>query len=87
MKRFIQGECRTQSTLLPEMLDDYISDENPIRVIDVFVDELDLGALGFTGVAPASTGRPAYHPSVLLSIYIYGYLNRIQSQVKQDTHF
>src|SRR4030065_687084 len=79
MKRFIQGESRTQSTLLPEMLDDYIADTNPARVVDVFVDELDLGQLGFEGVDPAATGRPAYHPAVLLRIYIYGYLNRIQS--------
>jgi transposase len=79
MKRFIEGENRTQSTLLPELLDDYIADANPVRVIDVFVDELDLGQLGFEGVDPAATGRPAYHPAVLLKIYIYGYLNRIQS--------
>ena len=79
MKRFIQGECRTQSTLLPELLDDYIADTNPVRVVDVFVDELDLGELGFGGVEPAVTGRPAYHPASLLKIYIYGYLNRIQS--------
>lgn len=79
MKRFIQGESRTQSTLLPEMLDDYIADTNPVRVVDVFVDELDLGQLGFEGVDPAATGRPAYHPAVLLRIYVYGYLNRIQS--------
>ena len=79
MKRFIQGESRTQSTLLPEILDDYIADTNPVRVVDVFVDELDLGTLGFEGVDPATTGRPAYHPAVLLRIYIYGYLNRIQS--------
>lgn len=79
MKRFIEGEARTQVTLLPECLDDYVAEENPVRVVDVFVDELDLGALGFEGVAPATTGRPAYHPAVLLKIYIYGYLNRIQS--------
>ena len=79
MKRFIEGEARTQVTLLPECLDDYVAEENPVRVVDVFVDELDLGALGFEGVDPAATGRPAYHPSVLLKIYIYGYLNRIQS--------
>ena len=66
MKRFIQGESRTQSTLLPELLDDYITDANPVRVIDVFVDELDLGTLEFEGVDPASTGRPSYHPVVLL---------------------
>ncbi len=79
MKRFIQGEHRGQCTLLPESLDDYVADTNPVRVVDVFVDELDLGRLGFGGVAPAETGRPAYHPAVLLKIYIYGYLNRIQS--------
>ncbi|PVZ29651.1 transposase, partial [Pseudomonas sp. CC120222-01a] len=79
MKRFIEGESRTQVTLLPECLDDYITEENPVRVVDVFVDELDLGTLGFEGVDPAATGRPAYHPAVLLKIYIYGYLNRIQS--------
>lgn len=79
MKRFIEGESRTQVTLLPECLDDYIAEENPVRVVDVFVDELDLGAFGFEGVDPAATGRPAYHPAVLLKIYIYGYLNRIQS--------
>jgi|GEM_PF-359133 len=79
MKRFIQGEHRGQSTLLPESLDDYVSDTNPVRVVDVFVDELDLASLGFDGVIPAETGRPAYHPAILLKIYIYGYLNRIQS--------
>jgi transposase len=79
MKRFIEGECRTQTTLLPESIDDYITDTNPVRIVDVFVDELDLGNLGFEGIEPADTGRPAYHPAILLKIYIYGYLNRIQS--------
>lgn len=79
MKRFIQGESRTQSTLLPECLDDYISEENPVRVVEAFVEQLDLGTLGFDGVVPAATGRPSYHPAVLLKLYIYGYLNRIQS--------
>ena len=79
MKRFIQGEHRGQSTLLPESLDDYVSDTNPVRVVDVFVDELDLVNLGFDGAIPADTGRPAYKPAILLKIYIYGYLNRIQS--------
>lgn len=79
MKRFVQGESRSQCTLLPECLDDYIIENNPVRVVDVFVDELDLGKLGFEGVAPAATGRPAYHPAILLKLYIYGYLNRIQS--------
>ena len=79
MKRFIQGEHRTQGTLLPESLDDYVADTNPVRVVDVFVDELDLRQLGFEGIDPAATGRPSYHPAVLLKVYIYGYLNRIQS--------
>lgn len=79
MKRFIEGEVRTQVTLLPECLDDYIDEDNPIRIVDVFVDEIDLLSLGFSGVDPAATGRPAYHPAVLLKLYIYGYLNRIQS--------
>jgi len=79
MKRFIQGEDRSQSTLLPECLEDYIAEDNPVRAIEVFVDELNLGTLGFEGAAPKATGRPAYHPSTLLKIYIYGYLNRIQS--------
>src|SRR5665647_2253838 len=79
MKRFVQGECRTQSVLLPEALDDYVNETNPVRVVDVFVDELDLGKLCFEGIKPAATGRPAYHPAVLLKVYIYGYLNRIQS--------
>jgi len=79
MKRFIQGEDRTQATMLPELLDDYVAETNPVRVVDVFVDELDLSQLGFEGVDPAATGRPVYHPAILLKIYIYGYLNRIQS--------
>jgi transposase len=79
MKRFIQGEHRTQNTLFPETLDDYVTECNPVRVVEVFVEGLDLGTLGFEGVKPESTGRPAYHPSTLLKIYIYGYLNRIQS--------
>jgi transposase len=79
MKRFIQGEHRGQSALLPEILDDYVADTNPVRVVDVFVDELDLGALGFEGVDPTETGSPAYHPADLLKIYIYGCRNRIQS--------
>src|ERR1700726_4605835 len=79
MKRFVQGDNRTQSFLLPEALDDYVTDTNPVRVVDIFVDELDLQKLGFEGVEPALTGRPSYHPEVMLKIYIYGYLNRIQS--------
>jgi hypothetical protein len=79
MKRFVEGADRGQSTLLPECLDDWIDEESPVRVIDAFVDALDLANLGFDGVEPAATGRPAFHPSVLLKPYIYGYLNRVQS--------
>src|SRR5215212_7923018 len=79
MGRFIEGQDRRQATLLPEYLDDYVSEDNPVRVVEVFVDELDLAALGFAGVVPEATGRPAYHPATLLKIYLYGYLNRIQS--------
>ena len=79
MRRFIDGEDRRQQALLPHCLEDYVSAENPVRVIEVFIDELDLAGLGFSGMTPAATGRPAYHPSTLLKIYLYGYLNRIQS--------
>jgi transposase len=79
MHRFIDGEDRMQRTLLPNSLEDYVSEEHPVRVIEVFIDELDLTAMGFAGMTPAATGRPAYHPSTLLKIYLYGYLNRIQS--------
>ncbi len=79
MKRFVEGADRGQSTLFPESLEDWIGEDNPVRVIDVFVDELDLGELGFNGVDPEATGRPSYHPSVLLKLYIYGYLNRVRS--------
>ncbi|MCW5657100.1 MAG: IS1182 family transposase [Burkholderiaceae bacterium] len=88
MKRFVEGDDRHQVTLLPECLDDFIDEDNPVRVIDAFVDELDLQALGFLGLEPAATGRPSYHPSVLLKIYIYGYLNRIQSsrRLEREAH-
>jgi transposase len=79
MTRFVVGDDRSQSTLFPERLDDYLDGDNPVRVIDVFVDELDLAALGFGGVEPEATGRPAYHPATLLKLYVYGYLNRVQS--------
>jgi len=79
MKRFIESEDRNQGMLLPEQLDDYVTEDNPVRVVDVFVEHLDLGKLGFEGVDPMATGRPAYHPTALLKLYIYGYLNRIQS--------
>jgi transposase len=79
MKRFVEGTDRGQTTLFPECLADWIDENNPVQVIDVFVDELDLAELGFDGAAPETTGRPSYHPSVLLKLYIYGYLNRVQS--------
>ena len=79
MHRFIDGEDRMQRTLLPNSLEDYVDAENAVRVIEVFIDELDLAVLGFSGTTPAATGRPAYHPSTMLKIYLYGYLNRLQS--------
>src|SRR5271169_990127 len=79
MGRFVEGEDRRQSLLLPDSLDDYVTEDNPVRVIEAFIDELDLGLLGFAGVRPAATGRPSYHPSTMLKIYLYGYLNRLQS--------
>jgi transposase len=79
MKRFVEGTDRGQGTLFPECLDDWVDENNPVRVIDAFVDALDLAELGFEGVEPADTGRPAYHPSALLKLYVYGYLNRVQS--------
>ncbi len=78
MGRFVEGEDRSQPALLPSCLDDYVGEDNPARVIDVFVNELDLGELGFA-VTPAATGRPAYHPATLLKLYVYGYLNRVPS--------
>ena len=79
MKRFIEGADRTQVSLLPDCVDDYVGEDNPVRVVEAFVDQLDLREMGFEGVAPEATGRPAYHPGVLLKIYLYGYLNRVQS--------
>ena len=79
MKRFVEGVDRGQATLFPEYLEDWICEDNPVRAVDVFVDELDLAELGFGGVDPEATGRPSYHPLVLLKLYIYGYLNRVQS--------
>lgn len=79
MARFIEGQDRHQVTLLPECLEDFIAEDNPVRVVDAFVGELRLASMGFEGATPAATGRPAYHPTVLLKIYVYGYLNRIQS--------
>ena len=77
MRRFVEGIDRGQATLFPDCLADWIDENNPVRVIDAFVDKLDLSRLGFEGVAPEATGR--YHPAVLLKLYIYGYLNRVQS--------
>ena len=88
MKRFIEGENRSQSTLFPESLDDYIAEDNAVRVIDAFVNKLDLQALGFNRAEPSATGRPGYQPATLLKIYVYGYLNRIQSsrRLERESH-
>ncbi len=77
MNRFVEGDDRKQVALLPECVDDYIGQDNPVRIMDVFVDEPDLSELGFNGITPAVTGRPSYHPGVMLKIYICGYLNRV----------
>src|SRR6202165_1191371 len=79
MGRFVAGIDRNQSTLFPECLDDWIDEDNPVRAVDAFVDAVDLGELGFDGVVPEATGRPSYHPSVLLKLYIYAYLTRVKS--------
>src|SRR5918997_3685733 len=79
MKRFVEGEDRRQTTLLPDCIEDYVSEENPVRVVEAFVAALDLAELGFEGVVPERTGRPSCHPTTLLKLYVYGYLNRIQS--------
>jgi len=79
MSGFIDEADRNQGTLLPERVEEYVSDENPVRVIDAFVGELDLAKLGFEGMEPKPTGRPGYHPATMLKIYLYGYLNRILS--------
>src|SRR2546423_6208653 len=79
MRRFVEGADREQTTLLPECLGDWVEESNPVRAVDVFVEALDLADLGFDGVQPLATGRPAYHPSALLKLYVYGYLNRVQS--------
>ena len=84
MKRFVEGGDRRQGLLLPEYLDDYVSEENPVRVVDVFVDELNLKVLGFEGVVPEVTGRPSYHPGLLLKNYVYGYINQIASSRKLE---
>ncbi len=88
MKRFIEGENRYQSTLFPESLEDYIAEDNAIRIVDAFVNKLDLKELGFEGAEPSETGRPGYQPAVMLKIYIYGYLNRIHSsrRLERESH-
>lgn len=83
MKRFIEGDSRQQITFQHESLDVYIEAENPVRVVDLFVEQLDLGSLAFS-VEPAATGRPSYYPSILLKLYVYGYLNRIQSSYRLE---
>src|SRR5438552_18861162 len=84
MKGFVQGADRQQTTLLPECLDDWVGESNPVRAVDVFVDALELRDLGIDGVDPAATGRPAYHPSLMHKLYIYGYLNRVQSSLRLE---
>src|SRR6201996_5877190 len=79
MKRFVEGIDRGQSTLFPTSLDEYVTEDNPVRAVDVFVDSLDLNKLGFVGVQPLETGRPSYHPGIMLKLYIYDYLNRVPS--------
>jgi transposase len=79
MSGFICGADRSQATMFPAQLEDYVAEDNPVRVIDFFVDQLDLRELGFSAADPKETGRPAYHPAVLLKIYVYGYINRVQS--------
>ena len=84
MKRFVEGLDRSQSTLFPETLEDFVAEDNPVRAVEAFVEGLDLGELGFERTDPKATGRPAYHPSVLLKLYIYGYLNRVQSSRRPE---
>lgn len=88
MSRYIEGQSRAQVTLMPATLEDYIGDDNPVRVIDLFVEELDLHGLGYKAAEPAATERPGYHPGMLLKLYIYGYLNRVQSsrRLEREAH-
>ncbi|MGC3939539.1 transposase, partial [Roseobacter sp. EG26] len=79
MSGYIEGVERGQATLFPDRLEDWINEDNPVRVVDLFVEEIDLEQLGFLRISPARTGRPGYHPSVLLKLFIYGYLNRVPS--------
>ena len=88
MANHIQGQGRHQVTLLPDALDDFVTEDNPVRVVDIFVDGLKLDSLGFRRVDAKRTGRPGYHPATLLKLYIYGYLNRIQSsrRLEKEAH-
>ena len=88
MAHHILGQSRTQTTLFPEVLEDFVTEDNPVQVIDVFVEGLDLETLGFEGVIAKGKGRPGYHPAILLKLYIYGYLNRIQSsrRLEKESH-
>ena len=88
MPRFIEEQGRTQSTLFPELLDDFIDPDNVVRIIDAFVHGLPMHDMGFKRVDPSETGRPGYHPSTLLKLYVYGYMNRIQSsrRLECETH-
>ncbi|GHG60556.1 hypothetical protein GCM10010919_04110 [Alishewanella longhuensis] len=88
MTHHIKGSGRHQVTLFPEALDDFVTENNPVRVIDIFVDGLQLTSLGFENVNPKQTGRPGYHPATMLKLYIYGYLNRIQSsrRLEKEAH-
>jgi transposase len=79
VKRFVEGQNRRQIALLPDCVDDYVGEDNPVRAVEAFVDELDLAELGFAGVVPEATGHPSYYPATLIKIYLYGYLNRIAS--------
>ena len=79
MAGFVSGIDRSQGTMFPAQLEDYVAEDNPVRVIDFFVDQLDLAKLGFSGVNPKETGRPSYHPAVMLKVYVYGYVNRVPS--------
>lgn len=83
MPRFVEGEDRLQGSILPARIEDFVSEDNAVRVIDAFVEALDLGELGFD-VAPAATGRPSYHPGLMLRIYLYGYMNRVQSSSRLE---
>lgn len=88
MPRYIEGEHRKQTTLFPESLEEYITEDNPIRFVDAYIEHLDLHALGFERASPKDTGRPGYHPAVLLKLYVYGYLNRVQTsrRLERETH-